>query len=82
MAGRMNDYVLRLAHDPRALSAFQKDPNAAMSSAGLGRDERLVLASKDPVAIRNSFVSDLGADAADFTWVVVVVDVRAVALEQ
>jgi hypothetical protein len=82
MAGRMNDYVLRLAHDPQALAAFQKDPGTAMSAAGLSREERVVLGSKDPVAIRNSFVSDLGADAADATWVVVIIDVRAVALEQ
>lgn len=48
----LGNFVMKLATDPKALSSYRRDPDAALKAAGLSRVEEEAMKSKNPGRIR------------------------------
>ena len=78
MADRLTDFVIKLASDPQAVENFRKDPESSVRAAGLSAAEQTVLASGNPVLMRQAIAvssGQLGGQAAA-EWVIVIVLVK------
>jgi hypothetical protein len=73
MADNFTQFVLGLASDPQQLSQFQKNPDAAMSSAGLSGAEASVLKSGNSALIRQAITRGVAGAAGESDIVIVVV---------
>jgi hypothetical protein len=73
MAEKFTEFMMSLAQDPQALSAFKARPEAAIKAAGLSAAERAVILSKDPSLIRKALTTDVGRLASESEGVQVIV---------
>jgi len=69
-----NQFLLNLAKDPKALSSFHQNPQAALSSANLSPQVSAAIKSRNPAEIQKAFSAlQSKADSADDITVVVVI---------
>lgn len=54
---KLVDYLITLADDHKALAAYERDPDAAMQSAGLSHAEMEVLKTRDSKKIEHAIVA-------------------------
>jgi hypothetical protein len=78
MAKPLTDYLTKLHSDPKELTSFENDPDAAMKAAGVSAAHQQLLKSRDPKAIAAAVIdeSPVAADAAGafkFTWYIYIV---------
>jgi hypothetical protein len=60
---RLSDFFLRLADDPSLLEAYERDPQATLSTAGLG-DASIDAVSGGPGAVRSALETELAREPA------------------
>ncbi len=73
MTKPLTSYLMKLSEDSAALSAFKGAPHQEMEKAGLSAEEKELVLSADPNAIRAAMTGD--ASTAGFTVTVVIVAV-------
>jgi hypothetical protein len=64
MATPLVDYLVKLDTNPTEAIAFQKNPKAAMSSAGLSKKHQAILQSKNPGRIRAAVLAEKPCEPA------------------
>ncbi len=72
----LSDFVLKLSHEPQAFEAFKHDQQAYLDSSDLTEADKAVLASGDPVRIREAISAQApSSPSAAHEYVIVLVAV-------
>ena len=60
MASKFTDFLISFGDDPNQVQAFEQDPQAVMTNAGLTPAEQNMILNRDIKGIRNHLHSDPG----------------------
>ena len=72
-ATKLGTFMIGLAQEPASMAAFQANPTAAMSKAGLSESDQQAVLSKNSALVSKAVGFKGGVTAADADTVVVVV---------
>jgi hypothetical protein len=72
----LSDFVLKLSREPQAFDAFKRDQQAYLNSSDLSDEDKAVLASGDPMRIREAISAQApSSPSAAHDYVIVLVAV-------
>lgn len=64
MASKFTDFLISFADDPNLIQAFEQNPQAVMTNAGLTQAEQNMILNRDIQGIRNHLHADPGLKQA------------------
>ena len=60
MASKFTDFLISFGNDPNQVRAFEQNPQAVMTNAGLTPAEQTMILNRDVQGIRNHLFADPG----------------------